>query len=496
MKLAVLVIFICISLVAVIAHASSDVVVWQGQYYTGSYFNIGTYEFNFTVFNALTGGTRCYSNKTNLSTGEWGQWITEQNGVSAACGNASADYFLNININGVDQTPRRRLTIFNYLRKDVNESTTGNITSTGSGQFTWIDKLAQDTAPGAPPLWTLSLWVEYDAISGFSTYRYKDDLGMVRRIADNVIIGKNMGAAMIPIMSAVYSCGSSGLEAYPLLCLARADNLSTMPAIGITIENISASGGYGRVMTVGVLENVNTNAWTSNSPLYVSANQSGNMTTDIPLTPNMTQEIGTVLVKSATKGKIEVVSRTTKGNEFGTIQNIYVIGNSSSNNKTLTFNDGGVLKNLTWDTGTKRFEFAGNVSTVGTFTVPTINISNWLIDNGGTGFRFYQSGLTVVSMRINNSSVVLAGPGDRINLFVYGNITTINPAGGGGNLNVDGNANISGNLTMTGGCMMANATATRPFVCDATSAGMIFYNTTNNKLMLCNSTSWRNLTVE
>jgi len=37
---------------------ASDVLVWQGQYYTGTTFNTGTYEFNFTVYDALIGGGR------------------------------------------------------------------------------------------------------------------------------------------------------------------------------------------------------------------------------------------------------------------------------------------------------------------------------------------------------------------------------------------------------------------------------------------------------
>ena len=35
---------------------ASDVLVWQGQYFTGTTFNTGTYEFNFTVYDAPSGG--------------------------------------------------------------------------------------------------------------------------------------------------------------------------------------------------------------------------------------------------------------------------------------------------------------------------------------------------------------------------------------------------------------------------------------------------------
>ncbi len=107
--------------------SASDVLVWQGQYFTGTAFNTGTYEFNFTVYDALTGGDACYSNATNLTTGIWGEWKTEQTGVNSACDNVSKDYYLNINIGGADQTPRRRLVVWPSLRKDVDEVSKGNL---------------------------------------------------------------------------------------------------------------------------------------------------------------------------------------------------------------------------------------------------------------------------------------------------------------------------------------------------------------------------------
>jgi hypothetical protein len=106
---------------------AGDVLVWKGQYYTGTTFNTGTYEFNFTVYDNLTGGNICYSNTTNLTTGNWGEWETEQYNVSLSCNNISKDYFLNININRIDQTPRRRLAVWSFLRKDVDEITAGKL---------------------------------------------------------------------------------------------------------------------------------------------------------------------------------------------------------------------------------------------------------------------------------------------------------------------------------------------------------------------------------
>lgn len=111
--------------------SASDVLIWQGQYYTGTTFHTGTYEFNFSIYDALTGGNLCYSNKTNLTTGNFGEWKTEQYNVSSSCNNISKDYYLNINIAGTDQTPRKRMIIWTFLRKDVDEISVGNLTLGG-----------------------------------------------------------------------------------------------------------------------------------------------------------------------------------------------------------------------------------------------------------------------------------------------------------------------------------------------------------------------------
>jgi len=118
---------IFILILAINLISASDVLVWQGQYYTRTTFNIGTYEFNFSVYDDLTAGNICYSNITTLTTGNFGEWKTEQSGVNSACSNISKDYYLNININGIDQTPRKRLVVWNFLRKDVDETTAGKL---------------------------------------------------------------------------------------------------------------------------------------------------------------------------------------------------------------------------------------------------------------------------------------------------------------------------------------------------------------------------------
>ncbi|MFH1325634.1 MAG: hypothetical protein ABIH49_02585 [archaeon] len=99
--------------------SAEDVYSWQGQYYTGTTFHQGTYEFNFTVYDAKTGGSICWTNSTNLTTGNFGEWKTEQSDITSYCSNSSADYFLEVKIDNESQGERRLLSLLNYVRKDA-----------------------------------------------------------------------------------------------------------------------------------------------------------------------------------------------------------------------------------------------------------------------------------------------------------------------------------------------------------------------------------------
>ncbi len=109
---------------------SNDVQVWQGQYYKGTEFQLGTFEFNFTVYDAVSGGVACYSNVTTLSTGNFGEWSTEQKGVGVLCNDATKNYYLEITIHNDIQNKRRLINSFNYLRRDVPDNIKNTLTIT------------------------------------------------------------------------------------------------------------------------------------------------------------------------------------------------------------------------------------------------------------------------------------------------------------------------------------------------------------------------------
>jgi len=121
--------------------AISDISVFQGQYHNETSFIHGTFEFVFDIYDSEVGGNLVGSHKTNLTTGSWGQWKAEIPGVSAACDDTTKDYFIEILIDGNVQSPRKRLSHFNYLRKDVDEETSGDISSLGrigAEEYTYV----------------------------------------------------------------------------------------------------------------------------------------------------------------------------------------------------------------------------------------------------------------------------------------------------------------------------------------------------------------------
>ena len=197
--------------------------------------------------------------------------------------------------------------------------------TTNAMTFSFIDG-NEITQPSTPEANKLRLYVEDS--NGFSVLKYIDDTGMKRELArDNTFTVKNICGINISANKFVYASGN--LNNVTTIALAKADNRSTMPAIGITIENIS-NGTTGRVMQVGLLENVYINGFNTNDIVYVSDTVAGSARTTPPITPNLTQEMGTVILKNGTYGNVQVITRDLVGDEFGTINNFIVQGNLSS----------------------------------------------------------------------------------------------------------------------------------------------------------------------
>lgn len=221
------------------------------------------------------------------------------------------------------------------------------------------------------------LRVYNESIKGFSFLKYLDDTGMKRAfMRDSVITVKNIRGTTIAASRIVYATGSE--NQVPTVDTAKSDSLSTMPAIGVTIESI-ANGAYGRVMQVGLLENINTSAYSEGDVLFVSDSTAGVPTATKPVTPSISQEIGTVLVSDASVGAIQIVARGITGSEFGTIQNNFYIGSGITGSKTLIFNSL-VNASIIWDE--TKFDFgANNITTTGAGVFGSLTVNGQLDSN-------------------------------------------------------------------------------------------------------------------
>lgn len=218
-----------------------------------------------------------------------------------------------------------------FLLLNGSRSMTGdlNMSSNNITRVGYIDKVAQTLDPGTPPAKTLRLYTKYNPETGFSVYKYKDDTGMVRELVRDSMFNVYGGSEDMPALAAVYNCGTD--NNVPQVCPAYASRINMMPAIGVSIEPISI-GAPGRVMMVGLLEDVDTSMWNEGDVLYVSDITPGLLTSVKPATPGLSQEMGRVLLKDGTSGKIQVITKSLTGNEYGTINDFKVIGNISASN--------------------------------------------------------------------------------------------------------------------------------------------------------------------
>jgi hypothetical protein len=184
---------------------------------------------------------------------------------------------------------------------------TQHVLVNGSRPFKfYIDIDEVSTVPDVPPLNTLRLYNE--SIKDFSFFSFVDDTGMRRKLVrDSVFVGKNVTGSSIPAFRVLYATGSE--DDVPTVARARANNLATMPAVGVSLEAI-ANGAYGRIMQVGLLEDANTSAFDAGDVLYVSSTVAGIVTRNPPLWPNIRQEIGVILVSDSTNGAVQVIARS------------------------------------------------------------------------------------------------------------------------------------------------------------------------------------------
>jgi hypothetical protein len=130
---------------------------------------------------------------------------------------------------------------------------------------------------------------------------------------DNIIVARNTSGSSMTAGQAVRITGSTGNV--PNVALAQADDILTMPAVGIVYERITHNQ-FGRVMFAGRL-GMDTTGFLDGKPLYVSPSTPGDLTSTAPVAPDLLQQVGYVLVGGVGNGEILVAPFVTLSGSGG-----------------------------------------------------------------------------------------------------------------------------------------------------------------------------------
>lgn len=144
----------------------------------------------------------------------------------------------------------------------------------------------------------------YDTTDHSLAY-YNDSMGVSANICRELLIRvyNDSGSDMVD-GQLVYI--NSAVPGWPTVRLAKADaEVTSQTTLGM-VTNAIPNGSYGYVCENGVVHDINTNAYTAGTQLYLSKDTAGAYTDVAPLQPNYVVVIGTVLNQGTTDGQVFV----------------------------------------------------------------------------------------------------------------------------------------------------------------------------------------------
>lgn len=178
------------------------------------------------------------------------------------------------------------------------------------------------------------------------------DLGLIGGNA-NLLLGQrevvycyNDTAATIPKGKVVQVTGASGQRL--TIDLAQADSdLNSLTVLGVTLETVSINSS-GFVATDGIINNVDTQAFTDGQIVYLSPVSAGELTAIKPVAPQHLVQIGYV-VKGGSVGGGSIYAKVQNGYELGELHDVKTsVSTSIANNEVLAWNtSAGVWTNST-----------------------------------------------------------------------------------------------------------------------------------------------------
>lgn len=177
-----------------------------------------------------------------------------------------------------------------------------NLAITGTAGAGYLTMIAQSANPSAPAAGTLLL---HSATTQGFTRMEQDNEGATNLVygRDNVFIAKNTTAGTITKGQVVYNTTTS-TGAVPNIGLAKADSVTTLPALGVALDDIAANA-FGQIMVMGVVDHFNTNSFATGDELYVSPTTAGAIQASIPTgVGQFSQRVGSVLNKGVGDGSM------------------------------------------------------------------------------------------------------------------------------------------------------------------------------------------------
>lgn len=172
------------------------------------------------------------------------------------------------------------------------------LAQTLSGIWTWSN--GSVFSPLNNPNYAKGL-VFYDNSTNSLAY-YDDISGTTNNINyEQTLRARNNSGSTILNGTVVYINGALGQN--PTIALGKADSLSTCQVIGMATHDI-ANNTVGKITTFGLVNDLDTSAFSDGALLYLSASTSGAVVSTVPSSPNFNIVVGVVAYSHNTQGKI------------------------------------------------------------------------------------------------------------------------------------------------------------------------------------------------
>ena len=299
--------------------------------------------------------------------------------------------------------------------------------------------------------------VFYDSTAKTLCY-YNDNSQMTVNIGQEEIVRvRNQTGATIPNGTVVYINGATGNT--PTIAKALATSFSTADIIGVTTTDIT-NNGFGYATINGLVNGLDTSAFTEGDAVFLSATTLGAFTVTEPTRPNYSIQVGVILRANPSVGtllvSVQIVSTETQHiigtvavDQGGTGQTSYtngqlLIGNTTGN--TLT------KSTLTAGTGVSVTNGTGSITLANTGVTSAV-AGTGISVSGATG------AVTVTNTAPDQTVSLTAGTGISTS-GTYPNFTITNtaPSSGGTVTSITAGTGLSGGTITSSGTIAIDST--------------------------------------